>query len=124
MVITDIQMPGLSGYEVLKRIKAEEPETLVIVVTAFGSVEKAVEAMKLGAYDYLAKPFSRDELRLTVGKALSFRGLQQENLRLKEELSDRVDFAHLVGISDEMQQVFDMVRRVAASEATVLVCGA
>jgi len=123
VVITDIQMPGLSGYEVLKRIKAEEPETLVIVITAFGSVEKAVEAMKLGAYDYLTKPFSRDELRLTVGKALSYRGLQQENLRLKEELSDRVDFAHLVGISDGMQQVFDMVRRVAASEATVLVTG-
>jgi two-component system NtrC family response regulator len=123
VVITDIQMPTLSGYEVLKKIKADSPGTLVIVITAFGSVERAVEAMKLGAYDYLTKPFSRDELRLVVAKALSFSGLQEENVRLREELSARVDFAHLVGISDEMQQVFDMVRRVAATEATVLISG-
>ncbi|HXV19371.1 MAG TPA: sigma-54 dependent transcriptional regulator [Desulfuromonadales bacterium] len=123
VVITDIQMPTLSGYEVLKKIKADSPGTLVIVITAFGSVERAVEAMKLGAYDYLTKPFSRDELRLVVAKALSYSGLQEENVRLREELSDRVDFAHLVGISDEMQQVFDMVRRVAATEATVLITG-
>jgi two-component system NtrC family response regulator len=123
VVITDIQMPNLSGYEVLKKIKADSPETLVIVITAFGSVERAVEAMKLGAYDYLTKPFSRDELRLTVAKALSYSGLQEENVRLRDELSARVDFTHLVGISDEMQQVFDMVRRVAATEATVLITG-
>jgi two-component system NtrC family response regulator len=123
VVITDIQMPGFSGYDVLKKIKAESPGTLVIVITAFGSVERAVEAMKLGAYDYLTKPFSRDELRLVVAKALSYSGLQEENVRLREELSARVDFAHLVGISDEMQQVFDMVRRVAATEATVLISG-
>jgi two-component system NtrC family response regulator len=123
VVITDIQMPTLSGYEVLKKIKADSPETLVIVITAFGSVERAVEAMKLGAHDYLTKPFSRDELRLTVAKALSYSGLQEENVRLREELSARVDFTHLVGISDEMQQVFDMVRRVAATEATVLITG-
>jgi two-component system NtrC family response regulator len=79
--------------------------------------------MKLGAYDYLTKPFSRDELRLVVAKALSYSGLQEENARLREELSAKVDFAHLVGISDEMQQVFDMVRRVAATEATVLITG-
>jgi len=123
VVITDIQMPALSGDEVLKRIKAESPGTLVIVITAFGSVEQAVEAMKLGAYDYLTKPFSRDELRLTVAKALSFSGLQEENVRLREQLAEKVDFSHLVGISDEMQQVFDMVRRVAATEATVLITG-
>ena len=123
VVITDIQMPALSGYDVLKKIKADSPGTLVVVITAFGSVERAVEAMKLGAYDYLTKPFSRDELRLVVAKALSYSGLQEENVRLREELSARVDFAHLVGISDQMQQVFDMVRRVAATEATVLISG-
>jgi two-component system NtrC family response regulator len=123
VVLTDIQMPGLSGYEVLRRIKADSPETLVIVITAFGTVEKAVEAMKLGAYDYLTKPFSRDELRLTVGKALAFRGLKEENVRLREQLAEKVDFGHLVGVSDEMQQVFEVVRRVAASEATVLITG-
>jgi DNA-binding NtrC family response regulator len=123
VVVTDIQMPGLTGYEVLKAIKEARPATLVIVITAFGTVEKAVEAMKLGAYDYLTKPFSRDELRLVVAKAFSFCGLQEENVRLREQLSDRVDFSHLVGISDEMRQVFDIVRRVAPSEATVMITG-
>jgi DNA-binding NtrC family response regulator len=123
VVVTDIQMPGLTGYEVLKAIKETRSATLVIVITAFGTVEKAVEAMKLGAYDYLTKPFSRDELRLVVDKAFSFRGLQEENVRLREQLSDRVDFSHLIGISDEMRQVFDIVRRVAPSEATVMITG-
>lgn len=123
LVITDIAMPGMSGYDVLKTIKEERPETLVIVITAFGSVEKAVEAMKLGAYDYLTKPFGRDELRLVVAKALAFRHLQVENARLKEELTDRVDFSSIIGISEKMQQVFDIVRRVADTEATVLLLG-
>lgn len=123
LVITDIQMPGISGIEVLKTVKEEAPETLVIVITAFGSVEKAVEAMKLGAYDYLTKPFGRDELRLTVDKALSYYGLQEENARLRTELSDQVDFTSIVGISEAMQQVFGVVRRVAATEASVLILG-
>ncbi|MDY0213608.1 MAG: sigma-54 dependent transcriptional regulator [Desulfuromonadaceae bacterium] len=123
LVITDIQMPGISGIEVLKAVKAEAPETLVIVITAYGSVEKAVEAMKLGAYDYLTKPFGRDELRLTVDKALSYYGLQEENARLRTELSDQIDFTSIVGISEAMQQVFGMVRRVAATEASVLILG-
>lgn len=123
LVITDIQMPGISGIEVLRTIKDEAPDTLVIVITAYGSVEKAVEAMKLGAYDYLTKPFGREELRLTVDKALSYRGLQEENARLRAELSDQVDFTSIVGISEAMQQVFDVVRRVAATEASVLILG-
>jgi DNA-binding NtrC family response regulator len=123
VVITDIQMPGLTGYEVLKKVREGDPDTLVVVITAFGTVEKAVEAMKLGAHDYLTKPFSRDELRLVVEKALSFRGLEDENRRLRDQLSEKTDFANLVGTSDEMQQVFDMVRRVAATEATILVSG-
>jgi len=123
VVITDIQMPGLSGYDVLRQIKEASPETLVIVITAFGTVEKAVEAMKSGAYDYITKPFGRDELRLVVEKALSFQDLRDENLRLRKQLEGRVDFDHIVGISDAMKGVFDIVRRVAATEATVLVTG-
>ncbi|BCA79589.1 sigma-54 dependent transcriptional regulator [Desulfuromonas sp. AOP6] len=123
LVITDIQMPGLSGYDVLKRVKELSPETLVLVITAFGTVEKAVEAMKLGAYDYLTKPFGREELRLTVEKALSFRGLKEENLRLKEQISHQADFSRLVGTSDKMQHVFELVRRVAPTEANVLITG-
>ncbi len=123
VVITDIQMPGMSGYEVLQQIKAERPETVVIVITAFSSVEKAVEAMKQGAYDYLAKPFSRDELVLMVDKAFNLLGLQEENRRLRDELEHQVDFDHMVGISDVMQDVFDVVRRVAPTEASVLITG-
>ena len=123
VVITDIQMPGLSGYEVLQQVKAERPETLVIVITAHSSVEKAVAAMKQGAHDYLAKPFSRDELVMVVDKAFNLIGLQEENRRLRDELEHQIDFGHMVGISDVMQEVFDVVRRVAPTEASVLISG-
>ena len=123
VVITDIQMPGLSGYDVLQQIKSERPETIVIVITAYSSVEKAVDAMKQGAYDYLAKPFSRDELVLVVEKAFNLLGLQEENQRLRDELEYQIDFSHMIGISDGMQNVFDMVRRVAPTEASVLITG-
>jgi two-component system NtrC family response regulator len=123
VVITDIQMPGMSGYEVLQQIMAERPETLVIVVTAYSSVEKAVDAMKQGAYDYLSKPFSRDELVLVVNKAFKLLGLQNENRRLRDQLEHHVDFSHMVGISDVMQDVFEVVRRVAPTEASVLITG-
>jgi two-component system NtrC family response regulator len=123
VVITDIRMPGLSGYEVLQQIKQERPETLVIVITAFGSVENAVEAMKQGAYDYLTKPFGREELLLVVKKAFSLLSLKDENRRLKEVIEHHVDFGHMVGSCDAMQSVFEVVRRVAPTEASVLITG-
>ena len=123
VVITDIQMPGLSGYDVLQQIKSERPETIVIVITAYSSVEKAVDAMKQGAYDYLAKPFSRDELVMVVEKAFNLLGLQEENQRLRDELEYQIDFSHMIGNSDGMQHVFEMVRRVAPTEASVLITG-
>lgn len=123
IVITDIQMPGISGYEVLRQVKEQRPETVVIVITAFATVEKAVEAMKLGAFDYLTKPFSRDQLRLCVERAITFSGLKAENQRLRETLQDRCDFSRLVGNSIPMREVFEVVRRVATSEATVLISG-
>ncbi len=95
----------------------------MIVITAYSSVEKAVEAMKQGAYDYLVKPFSRDELILVIEKAFSLLGLQEENHRLKDELEHQHDFSHMVGISDGMQGVFEIVRRVAPTEASVLITG-
>jgi two-component system NtrC family response regulator len=123
VVITDIQMPGLSGHDVLQQIKSERPETIVIVITAYSSVEKAVDAMKQGAYDYLAKPFSRDELVIVVEKAFNLLGLQEENQRLRDELEYQIDFSHMIGNSDGMQHVFEMVRRVAPTEASVLITG-
>ena len=123
LVITDLKMPGISGFEVLAAIKERSPETLVMVITAFGAVETAVEAMRLGAYDYVTKPFNRDELKLIVKKALQLRGLAEENQRLREELTDRAEFHNIVGISRGMEQVFQVVRKVADTEATVLISG-
>jgi two-component system NtrC family response regulator len=123
LVITDMKMPGMDGLQVLKAVKEQSPETLVMIITAFGTVDIAVEAMKLGAYDYITKPFNRDELRLTVGKALQFTGLAAENKRLRSQLSDRSDFRTIVGASRLMERVFDIVRKVADSEAAVLITG-
>jgi DNA-binding NtrC family response regulator len=123
LVITDMKMPGMDGIQVLKEVKARSHETLVIMITAFGTIDIAVEAMKSGAYDYITKPFNRDELRLTVAKALQFSGLAIENKRLKGELADRIDFRSLVGSSAAMEKVFGIVRKVADTEASVLITG-
>ncbi len=123
LVITDIQMPGVTGIEVLQKVKELSPETLVVVITAFASVEQAVGAMKSGAYDYLTKPFSRDQLRLTVQKALAYLALQQENVRLREKLGEKTALERIVGVSDGMRQIVEMIRRVAPSDATVLIEG-
>jgi DNA-binding NtrC family response regulator len=123
LVITDMKMPGMDGFSVLKNVKERSPDTLVIVITAFGAVDAAVQAMKLGAYDYITKPFNRDELKLIVRKALQLDDLSRENRQLREELTDRTDFKKIVGISGEMEKVFQVVRRVADTEATVLITG-
>jgi two-component system NtrC family response regulator len=123
LVITDMKMPGMDGMQVLKTIKERSAETLVIMITAFGTVDIAVEAMKAGAYDYITKPFNREELRLTVAKALQFSGLAVENRRMKGELSDRADFRSMVGSSEAMEKVFQVVSKVADTEASVMITG-
>jgi two-component system NtrC family response regulator len=123
LVITDMKMSGMDGMQVLKAVKEQSPETLVMIITAFGAVDMAVEAMKLGAYDYITKPFNRDALRLTVAKALQFTGISEENRRLKAELTDKNDFRAIVGSSPQMEKVFAVVRKVADTEASVLITG-
>lgn len=123
LVITDMKMSGMDGLMVLDSIKKLAPEALVIIITAFGTVDVAVEAMKAGAYDYITKPFNRDALKLTVKKALHFGGLEIENRRLKSELTDKTDFQTIVGSSKKMEQVFDIIRKVADTEATILITG-
>jgi len=123
LVITDMKMPGMDGMQVLKSIKEQSAETLVIIITAFGTVDIAVEAMKGGAHDYITKPFNRDALRLTVDKALQFTRLSAENRRLKSELADRDDFRTIVGSSPQMEKVFATIRKVADSEASVFITG-
>lgn len=123
LVISDMKMPGMDGMQLLKAIKELSPETIVIMITAFGTIDVAVEAMKAGAYDYITKPFNRDELRLTVAKALQFSGLTAENKRLKSELTDKADYRTIVGSSKAMERVFEIVSKVADTEASVLITG-
>ena len=123
LVITDMKMSGMDGLKVLNSVKESAPDTLVIIITAFGTVDVAVEAMKAGAYDYITKPFNRDALKLTVKKALQFSGLAEENKRLKDELRYKADFRSIVGSSPEMEKVFAMVRKVADTEASVFITG-
>jgi two-component system NtrC family response regulator len=123
LVITDIKMPEMDGLELLKQIRRSDVERLVIVVTAFGSIDNAIEAMKLGAYDYITKPFNRDELKLVVHKALEVQQLRSRTRRLEAELVDRFSFENIIGGSDRMADVFEVVRRIAPSEATALIKG-
>jgi len=123
LVLTDLQMPGISGLDVLKQVRNMQPESLVIVITAYGTIEQAVAAMKAGAHDFLTKPVSRDALLHTVGRACALLGLREENRRLREQLGQTVEFSHLIGNSDAMQEVLEIVRRAAPSEATVLLTG-
>ena len=123
LVITDMKMSGMDGLKVLNSIKESSADTLVIIITAFGTVDVAVEAMKAGAYDYITKPFNREALKLTVKKALQFSGLAEENKRLKDALTDRADFRSIIGSSAEMEKVFTMVRKVADTETSVFITG-
>ena len=122
-VITDITMPGMSGMEVLAKVRQSVPTIPVIVITAYGTIESAVEAMKQGAFDYITKPFNRDELRLTLEKAIKMRRLEKENVELRAEVTDRYCFESIIGSSEKMKEVLDLAGRVAASDASLLITG-
>jgi two-component system, NtrC family, response regulator PilR len=123
LVICDIMMPRVDGMQVLRRIKEVSPETQVIMITAFASAESAVEAMKIGAYDYITKPFKVDEIKLIIAKALEKSRLVQENTRLRQELKTRYSFENLVGSSRPMLELYEMIRQVAPTRSNVLVSG-
>lgn len=123
LVISDIKMPKVSGLQLLNFIREQAPETMVIMITAFSTSEEAVEAMKLGAFDYITKPFRNDEIRLIVHNALERKNLRQENQELRQELGQRYSFANMVGKSQSMQEVYELIRKVAVSRANVLVTG-
>jgi len=123
VVLTDIRMPGMEGIELLARLKAMQPELPVIMLTAFGTIDSAVEAMRLGAFDYLTKPFSRDQLRASVRKALEVAELRSENRQLREVVSERFSFANMIAGSRAMRAVSDTASRVAQTDTTVLLTG-
>lgn len=123
VIITDLMLPGASGIEVLKASREINPEVSVILITAFATVDSAVDAMKAGAFDYLTKPFNNDQVLLTVKKALERSQLLFENRLLKKELNQKYGFDNIAGNSPQMQDVFDLVRQAAPSNATILIRG-
>ncbi|QWV95055.1 sigma-54 dependent transcriptional regulator [Geomonas oryzisoli] len=123
MVISDVSMPGLGGIELLTRVKAQSPDTAVLMITAFTTAEQAVEAMKLGAYDYIGKPFKVEEVKVLVRKALEKQSLVQENKRLKAEVQERFSFSGMIGKSKQIREVYELIEKVADSMANVLITG-
>ena len=123
LVITDLRLPGMSGLEFIEQLKARGIQAAVIVITAHGSVEAAVDAMKLGAADFLQKPFSLDHLMTVVQKVMSVQLLVAENRRLREELDERYQFDNIIGRSPPMREIFHTIERVAPTRATVLLAG-
>lgn len=123
IVITDLKLPEVDGLQILKNCKNLLPRAKVLMITAYGSVETAVEAMKQGAYDYIKKPFSMDELILMIKRLVALRDLEDENIYLREKVEDRYDFSGIIGKSEKIKDIFEKIRIVAQSDATVLVTG-
>ena len=123
LIITDLIMPGISGMDVLKEVIAAKVSTPVLVMTAFGSVQTAVEAIRIGAFDYLTKPFNLDELLIVLDKALSVSKLQKENVMLKMQLKKKYEFKELIGDSAPMQEVYQLIEKIADTDSTVLITG-
>jgi DNA-binding NtrC family response regulator len=123
VAFVDLKLPGTTGLDVLNRIKEADPETPVIIITGYASIESAVEAMKRGAFDYMTKPFTPEEVRVVTRKALETRRLVFENMSLRRELEAKTEFELVVGKSRAITQVLDVVRRVSPTESTILITG-
>lgn len=123
MVISDMQMPNVTGMELLKKVKEQSPDIVFMMITAFATTETAVEAMKIGAFDYITKPFKIDEVRINIANALRSSSLEFENRTLKKELVKENVFQNLVGNTEPMHRVFEMVRRVSQTPTNILVTG-
>jgi len=123
LMISDIKMPKLDGMSLLKMIKELDNEIVVIIMTAYATIETAVEAMKLGAYDYISKPFSTEQVKLTVDKAIERQKLVYENKYLREKLNDQYNYKRIVGNSDKMKPVYELIEKVAPTDTAVLIRG-
>lgn len=123
VLLSDVRMPGMDGMALLKRVLARPDAPICILLTAYGTVESAVAAIKLGAYDFLTKPVNLDELEMTLERAVKARDMEHENVRLREQLDEKYGFENIIGNSAAMQDVFSTVRQVAGTRATVLIQG-
>ena len=119
VVISDVRMPGLDGLELLARVRAISPDTPVVMITAQGTIETAVEAMKRGAFDYLTKPFPGEKLRLTVERAREFARLQRENRALRREVEERFAFHNLIGSAPSMQALYESLELAAPAASNL-----
>lgn len=124
LVITDLKMPKGDGLRVLEQIKKIDPQIIVIICTGYGTVDTAVRAMRLGAYDYITKPVKAEEMKLVIQRALDYQRLQAENLLLQKQLKVKYKFKNLIGDSDVMQQIFRFIEKIAMTSSTILICGA
>jgi len=123
LVLTDLKMPGMSGLDLLRKVREEYPETVVVMITAFGTVDTAVEAIKAGAYDYITKPIRSEELELVVRRSLEHMGLLEENRMLRSSLEGKYGFENIIGHSSSLLYVLDLAARAAQTDATVLIHG-
>jgi DNA-binding NtrC family response regulator len=123
VVVSDLSMPEMTGTELLQTMRARGHNMPMLVITAFGTVDSAVEALKLGAFDYLCKPFELDNVKISVQRAYLHRQLQRENEHLRQELQERYQFGNLIGSSPRMREVYELIEKAAKSQATVLILG-
>ncbi len=123
ILLVDIKMEGISGLEVLRSVKEIEPDVAVVMITAYGSISTAIEAMKHGAYDYLLKPFDPNELGMLIDKIIRDQAQARENLYLREQWKERTRFESMIGQAEPMQRIFDLIRDVAPTNSTVLITG-
>jgi DNA-binding NtrC family response regulator len=123
IVFTDLKMPDFDGLELLSAIKKEQPETEVILVTGFGTIESAVTALKLGSYDYLQKPIKLERLKVLIDRIMEKKKLQKENIFLKKRLKDRYKYDELVGVSNKLQEIYEIIDRISLNSPTVLIQG-
>jgi DNA-binding NtrC family response regulator len=123
IVITDLKMPEIDGMEVLKTFRKDYPDSIIIMITGFSTVETAVEAMKLGAFDYIPKPFTPDEVTVVVKRAVEKKSLIAENIYLRQELQEKYGFHNIVGKSKKMQEIYRVIAKVATTDSTVLIYG-
>ncbi|MBI4621025.1 MAG: sigma-54-dependent Fis family transcriptional regulator [Desulfobacterales bacterium] len=124
LVIADLKMPGMDGIKLLEEVKKINPKVLVVIMTAYGTIETAVEAVQKGAYDYITKPFRKERILLTINKVMKWRDMVRENLALRQALEERDGFSCMVGASPVMKEIFEQIRQVAPTTATVLITGA
>lgn len=123
LILLDLLMPGMDGLQVLKNLKKKDPTAVIIIITAYASVESAISAMKSGAYDYIQKPFKHEDLLMTVNRAIEHKNLQQENIRLKSQLQRKFSFDNIIGKSKLMNNVFETIKATSSSRSTILIQG-